>query len=321
MPVTAVISCARIQPLLAAVTPRSRYLKKVRRPSTRSGVLALVTSTFFSGCAPRLSGSAFHLSREQVPQMTDTTRVPRGRICSGHPTSSKEAVWTAGKAWMTGTSPVKENWSCSRIAANNRFSSTGAMAVHRPTAPSCNVVSILIGVTAFKARCLALIDDIPRGTLAFSPEGGPVTAGSLGWRPRPRIDLHSSRHPGCEDHTLRHLIDVDAHRNALRQAHPGEDRVDRGEPLPVGLRVRHIDAARDAADMAANDLGVAHQLDAGRVTDLDRLEIGLLEIAVDPERVGIDERDLVLSDICVVAELRQEVRHPAIDRRADLRAF
>ena len=41
------------------------------------------------------------------------------------PTSSKKALWTAGKAWMTGTSPVKGTWSCSRIATNNRLPSTG----------------------------------------------------------------------------------------------------------------------------------------------------------------------------------------------------
>src|SRR5260370_26891489 len=135
------------------------------------------------------------------------------------------------------------------------------------------------------------------------------------------IDLDGRRHPCREDHTMGHLIDVDAHRYALRQAHPGEDRVDVGEPLPVGLRVCDVDAAGDAADMAANDLVIAHQLDAGRVAYLDRLEIGLLEIAVDPERVGVDERDLVLPDIGVVAELRQQVGHIAVDRRTDLSAL
>jgi hypothetical protein len=57
--------------------------------------------------------------------------------------------------------------------------------------------------------------------------------------------------------------------------------------LPIGLRVRDVDAARNAVDMTAHDLVIAHQLDLGRVADADRLEIGLLEIAVDPERVGI----------------------------------
>ena len=55
MPVIAVVSCARIQPLLAAFTPRSRYLKKLRRPSTQSGALALVTATFIPGCELALS--------------------------------------------------------------------------------------------------------------------------------------------------------------------------------------------------------------------------------------------------------------------------
>jgi hypothetical protein len=64
--------------------------------------------------------------------------------------------------------------------------------------------------------------------------------------------------------------------------------------------------------MAAHDLRVTHQLDAGRIADADRGEIGLLEIAVDPERVGVDDRDLVLSDIGVVPELCQQIRHPAV---------
>src|SRR5580700_493626 len=107
--------------------------------------------------------------------------------------------------------------------------------------------------------------------------------------PRLRIDLHCRRHPGREDHTFRHLIDVDAHRNALCQAHPGEDRVYVGQPLPVRLRIRDVNATGDAVNMAVNDLVIAHQLDAGWIAYLDRLEIGLLEIAVDPERVGVDE--------------------------------
>src|SRR5262249_16159365 len=48
---------------------------------------------------------------------------------------------------------------------------------------------------------------------------------------------------------------------------------------------------------------------------------GLGEVGVDPEGIGIDERHLVLPDIGVVAELREQVGHPAVDRRADLRAL
>ena len=48
-----------------------------------------------------------------------------------------------------------------------------------------------------------------------------------------------------------------------------------GKPLPIGLRVRDIDAAGDAVDMAARNLAIAHQLDAGWVADADRLELSL----------------------------------------------
>jgi hypothetical protein len=46
-------------------------------------------------------------------------------------------------------------------------------------------------------------------------------------------------------------------------------------------------------------------LTSAGVADADRLQTGLLEIAVDPERVGIDEGDDVRPDIGVVAELCQ----------------
>jgi hypothetical protein len=75
-----------------------------------------------------------------------------------------------------------------------------------------------------------------------------------------RFDLHGGGHTLRQHYPLRHLVDMDAYRNALRQAHPGEDRVDVGEALPIGLRVRNINAAGDAVDMAAQDLRVTHQL-------------------------------------------------------------
>jgi hypothetical protein len=52
-------------------------------------------------------------------------------------------------------------------------------------------------------------------------------------------------------------------------------------------------------------LGLAHQLDLGWVAHLDPVETGFLEIAVGPERISIDERDLILPEIGVIAELRQ----------------
>jgi hypothetical protein len=78
-----------------------------------------------------------------------------------------------------------------------------------------------------------------------------------------------------------------AHRNALGKAHPSEDRVDAGQTLPV----RDVDGVRDAFDMATKNLVRSHQLDGGGITFLDRTEIGLLEIGINPERVDVDDRD------------------------------
>jgi hypothetical protein len=59
------------------------------------------------------------------------------------------------------------------------------------------------------------------------------------------------------------------HRHALGEANPSEDRIDRGKPLLVGLRIRDVDATRDAGDFASDDLAVAHQFDLDRIAFLD----------------------------------------------------
>jgi hypothetical protein len=96
------------------------------------------------------------------------------------------------------------------------------------------------------------------------------------------IDLYSGGHFGYEYDSLWHLIDLNAHWNSLREPHPGEDWVDRRNPLPVRLCVRTL-IARDALDTAAHDPAITHQPDLGRIADLDRAEIGFLKITVDPE--------------------------------------
>jgi hypothetical protein len=41
------------------------------------------------------------------------------------------------------------------------------------------------------------------------------TAGSVGRSHGPRVDLHGRRHPGCKDHALGHLIEVNGRPDAL----------------------------------------------------------------------------------------------------------
>src|SRR6202044_1492428 len=92
------------------------------------------------------------------------------------------------------------------------------------------------------------------------------------------FDLHRRRQAGDELDPLRNLIDVNAYRHALGEAHEGEDRVDRGQTRGVGLRVRDVDAAREPLNPAAQQGTISHELDRRGVASLDPAELRLLEI-------------------------------------------
>jgi hypothetical protein len=47
---------------------------------------------------------------------------------------------------------------------------------------------------------------------------------------------------------------VNAHGNALGQTYPGEDWIDVGKALPIGLGIGDVDAAGDATDVAVDNL-------------------------------------------------------------------
>src|SRR3954452_11235957 len=79
------------------------------------------------------------------------------------------------------------------------------------------------------------------------------------------VDLDRGGHAGRKDDARRRLIDLNANRNPLGQTHPCEDRIDAGDPLSGGLRVRDIDGVSDTVDVTAQDLAVPHQLNACRI--------------------------------------------------------
>src|SRR5260370_7647191 len=83
---------------------------------------------------------------------------------------------------------------------------------------------------------------------------------SLGWRPSSIVDLNCGGHAGRKDDIGGHLIDVDANRNALGQAHPGEDGIDVSNPLIVGLRVPDVDCPGDPVDVTPHYLTAAPPL-------------------------------------------------------------
>jgi hypothetical protein len=81
----------------------------------------MASSTVMAGLDPRLSGSLETVVHADFDAIVDPPRPGLSRPSM----SSKEAVPTARKAWMAGTSPAKGIWSCVRIATSNRSPSTG----------------------------------------------------------------------------------------------------------------------------------------------------------------------------------------------------
>ena len=77
-------------------------------------------------------------------------------------------------------------------------------------------------------------------------------------RARTRIDLYRGGHSGRQDHTWRHVIDMNAHRDPLGQTHPGKYRIDLSQALPVGLRVCDVDAPGCAAVICQPSLLADH---------------------------------------------------------------
>src|SRR6266403_5074184 len=115
------------------------------------------------------------------------------------------------------------------------------------------------------------------------PAGDPGARVSFGWRTYSIVDFNRGGHASGKDDVGRHLIDMDANRDALGQAYPGENGIDGSNPLTVGLRVRNVDCAGDAVDVTAHYLIAAHQIDLSRISHPDRSKVRLLEISIDPE--------------------------------------
>ena len=139
-------------------------------------------------------------------------------------------------------------------------------------------------------------------------------------RPCAGVDRDGRGQPRHKAHVVRNGIEVNADGDALGEADEGEDRVDGRQPHARRRRVGDVDAARDALDVAAEDFWVAHQLDGRPVALPNPVEERLLEIAVHPERVGVDHGHLALADVGVVAGPREQIGDVAVDRRHDSRA-
>src|ERR1700722_18583388 len=85
------------------------------------------------------------------------------------------------------------------------------------------------------------------------------------------------------------------------------------------MRVGNGYATGDTVDMTTNDLAVAHELDGCRIALMDLRDRGLLEIPVNPKRIGINKRYIAFANSRIVTLLREQIRNIAIHRRDDAR--
>src|SRR5437899_6271118 len=74
MPSAPIVTWARIFPLLAAVTPRSRYLKKERRPATRGAVVGVAYASLPGGFTA--AGSPIGVLASSIMETSSNTVPP-----------------------------------------------------------------------------------------------------------------------------------------------------------------------------------------------------------------------------------------------------
>lgn len=133
-----------------------------------------------------------------------------------------------------------------------------------------------------------------------------------------RLDAHRCRRVGNEAHAGRHIVELDTDRDALRQPHSGEDRVDGCEPAPARGRVRYLDPPRDAVHVLLHFLGVADQADTDRGAVTGARQRRFFEVGVDSERIRVHDGQAALAHGRVVALLDQEGGDPPVHGGPDL---
>ncbi len=111
-------------------------------------------------------------------------------------------------------------------------------------------------------------------------------------------------------------INVYAYRQALCESHPVERWIHVGKEVCPGGIVSIGDAARDALDIAFQVCAAAHQADVDRVPDAHLRQLSLLEVAIDPVRMAVDQCQTGDTGARVVTDTSGEVGNITVNRRA-----
>ena len=106
-----------------------------------------------------------------------------------------------------------------------------------------------------------------------------------------RVNLNGRGHARNQPNSVGHLIDSDAYRHTLGETDPGEDGIYRGETRGVRLRVRNVDRPGETCNMPGEHLAISHEFNFRLIAFVNLPKVRLFEIAVEPVRVGIYDRN------------------------------
>src|SRR3984893_13144124 len=142
------------------------------------------------------------------------------------------------------------------------------------------------------------------------------------WRGRCRgSDNHRRRQASGQCYRRRYAVDFYSNGNPLGKPHPRIDRLDRWQALGADGCIRRTDPARYAFDMSGQLVFKPHQINFRDITDLKAPEFSLLEIAIDPIRIRINDCNIRRSLVCVIPDPKQKIRNEAVYGGAHLGAL
>src|SRR5262245_14465281 len=195
------------------------------------------------------------------------------------------------------------------VAAEARMTDAGGLIAHAPT--MCRVLEFRSGTPMASDFGFAptTVCDVRSGTLSC---------------PSSLIDLpdrYGGRASGNQKKIRRHIVELDPHGHALRQAHPAESRIDRSQQVAAGAAVLVLDPVGDTLDVSRQDARIADQFYGRIVADVDALQFGFLEIALDAERVGADQCEDSRAGVDVAPRQEIEIGDDAVDGCNDRRAL
>src|SRR4029077_19895509 len=100
---------------------------------------------------------------------------------------------------------------------------------------------------------------------------------------------------------------ISNHWNTLRETHPLERRIHILQQILPYWILGIADPARDALNLSFNCRRSTHQYDGGGIANLNEIQLGLLQIGLDPKRITVDDRQDSFSSLSEISLVDNKV--------------